>query len=156
MGTKVTLASVLIYTAFDPPPKVGLDCGFDEEGNPLGSMTRESEAAACDVNAIVARAQMNGFLPGDPGRGVFADVSEMGDYRSALQQVQAAEEMFMQLPAKVRAEFDNDPAAFLDFCSDPANLEKGRQLGLFPKEEVPLAPPVAAPQAPVAPSAPSV
>lgn len=122
---------VYIHTAYDPPPAVGLDC------SDMPSLTRQSEAAECDVNFIIERAQKTGFLPGTPGVGAFADVSEMGDYRTALEQVRTANDMFMALPAQIRAHFNNDPAEFLDFCSNKENLEAGRELGIFaPAPEV--------------------
>ena len=36
----------------------------------------------------------------------------------------------MTMPADVRARFNNDPALFVDFCSDEANLDEMRKLGL--------------------------
>lgn len=95
------------------------------------SKTRQSEAADADINVIMARYEKTGRLPLGDGRDPqYLDVSELGDYRTVLDQVRAAEAVFMQFPAKVRAEFDNDPAAFLDFVVDPANEEEVRKMGL--------------------------
>ena len=38
--------------------------------------------------------------------------------------VRGAEESFMAMPAEVRSRFGNDPQAFVEFCSDEANLVK--------------------------------
>lgn len=99
------------------------------------SLTRQSEADAADINKIMARYEKTGVLPVSQREALFIDVSEMGDYRSAVEQVELVNEYFRQLPAKVRAEFDNEPARLLDFMSDPANEGRARELGLVEKEE---------------------
>jgi phage internal scaffolding protein len=53
------------------------------------------------------------------------------DYHDAVNQVLAADEMFQSLPARVRKRFGNDPAEFVDFVSDPANVDEMRSLGLL-------------------------
>lgn len=109
---------------------------FDEP-----SLTKQSFQEECDVNEIMRR-----FVRcGDPdvlnrlqaySGGVYGDFSNVVDYRSALDQIRRADEVFMAMPAKVRAEFCNDAANFLDFCSDPKNIDRLRELGLAkPKVE---------------------
>ncbi len=119
-----------IFTAYNTPPKVLLKCNDK-------SRTRQSEAAACDVNNIVKRFDKTGILPTDNRDLFFADVSQMGDYQAALHQVQHATHTFMQLPAAVRMKFDNDPASFLDFCSNPDNQDEMREMGLLEPIEEP-------------------
>ncbi len=115
------------YTAADRPPKVVLT-DFDV------SKTRQSEAAATNINTIMARYDKTGVLPVDSRQAFYADVSQMGDYRTALEQVRVADDAFMALPANVRAQFENDPALFLDFTSDPANRDQMREMGLIEKK----------------------
>lgn len=129
-----------IFTAYDPPPGVFTDCSKDKV------LVKQSEYAATDVNLIVAQYSKTGILPGDASRILYADVSEMGDYREAVEQVRLADSLFMAQPAEVRRFFDNDPASFLDYCSDPANRDGMIELGLLEK-------PPAEPQAAVAPAA---
>lgn len=120
------------YTKRNPPPKSPrLEYG--------PGRTRQSEAAACDINNIVERYHKTGVLPVVNRQMWFMDVSEVGDYRSALEQVERGEKAFMQLPPKVRARFMNDPAEFLDFTSDPANREEMVEMGLI--EDVSGVPP---------------
>lgn len=98
------------------------------------SLTRQSAAAECDINGILARFAKTGvFTHVNPGQGIYVDVSKVGDYQSALASVARAEELFAALPAKVRKRFENDAAAFLDFCSKPENQAEGAELGLWPK-----------------------
>lgn len=99
------------------------------------SRTQQSLRDECNINKILARfkkvcggdylQQMNGYVGG-----TFGDFSEVTDYRSALDQVKRAKDVFMRIPAKVRAEFNNDPAYFLDFCQDPKNVDRLREMGL--------------------------
>lgn len=119
------------YTADNPPPKVVLvDFG--------PSLTRQSEANACDINKIMKKYEKTGILPQRDRPLMFADVSTVGDYRSALHSVRRAEELFAAQPAEVRRKFDNDPALFLDFCSNPKNRDEMKDLGLLEKDPDPI------------------
>ncbi len=133
------------YTPTDPPPKV--------RWHPVGkSLTRQSEAADTNINTIMRRYETTGVLPTAGREGFYADVSEMGDYRTALEQVRRADEAFMQLPAHVRARFDNDAALFLDFTSDPANKDEMREMGLIEKNPADEPRVVATPAVPAVPA----
>lgn len=98
--------------------------------------TRQSEKAACDINRIMKRYEKTGVVPQNVRPLLYLDVSQMGDYRSALHNVELVEEVFMQQPPDLRSRFDNDPAAFLDWTSDPANRDELVELGLLPGEGV--------------------
>ena len=52
---------------------------------------------------------------------LFRSVSEIGVYRDAIEAVRAGEEHFMTLPAKLREAFENDPATYVEWLSDPDN-----------------------------------
>ena len=121
-----------IFDAYNPPPSVELTA---EEMGP--SMTVQSETESTDVNKIVARFEVTHVLPVANRDGVFADVSGMTDFRAALEQVRVANDFFMSLPAAVRARFENDPAEFVDFVSNPANKPEMITLGLLPPEPAP-------------------
>lgn len=93
-------------------------------------MTKQEFKAECDINNIIRRFHKDGFLRHmAQGMPQFLDVSELGDYRTAIDQVRAAERWFSQLPAKVRTKFDNDAAAFLDRAGHLTRSEL-RDLGL--------------------------
>lgn len=92
--------------------------------------TKQAMKDECDVNLIVARYVRDGLVTHlAKGQPRYLDVSEVGDYRSAIEQVRAVEDFFDALPAKVRAYFQNDPAAFLDTMSDPAKAVQLDKLG---------------------------
>lgn len=132
-----------LYTKYNPPPKVPRV----QDWGP--GKTRQSEKAACDINKIVGRFRKTGILPAGVRQGIYADVSTVTDYREALDRVMVADKAFMMLPAAMRAKFANDPAEFLDFCSNPANRDELVELGLVPKEEsVPAPKPVEKPEQP--------
>ena len=115
-----------IRSAYDVHDRVTIDTGT--EGGAKQSFKEE-----CDINNILARYAATGLLtPVQQTPGFFVDVSDVGDYREALDNVIQAQALFMQLPAVIRARFENDPAAFLDFASDPTNEDQMREMGLLP------------------------
>lgn len=124
------------YTAVDTPPKVLL--GVDADGVPTwgDTRTKQSEAAATNINTIVKQYDRTGILPEGGREALYLDVSAVPDYRSALDQVNLADEMFMQLPADLRARFENDAAVFLDWTSQEENRDEMVELGMLPKPEV--------------------
>lgn len=103
------------------------------------SLTQQHCAEDCDVNEIVARAARTGIL-GDPMMiankvASFGDFSGVGDYKSCLDKVLAAQQGFLALPLDLRTRFDNDPGKLLDFIGDPANFDECVKLGIFVKKD---------------------
>jgi len=97
---------------------------------------QQSFADEVNINTIVRRFGVTGTVPNSLRPPTFGDFTGVGDFQSALASIQAADDSFMSLDAKVRARFDNSPAAFLDFCFNPANLDEMRTLGLAVAEPV--------------------
>lgn len=119
------METVEIFSAYKRPPKVVVICGE--------SKTVQSERDSCDINVIVRKYAKTGVLPVDAREAVYMDVTQIGDYRTMLHQVEMAKGVFAQLPAAARARFDNDVGAFLDFAQDPANEGELVELGLLPR-----------------------
>lgn len=93
-------------------------------------VTKQEFKEECDVNTIVRRFVRDGFLSHVArGQPQYVDVSDLSDYRTAIEQVRAASEFFAGLPAKVRARFGNDPARYLDEAGSLSRDEL-RELGL--------------------------
>jgi len=96
------------------------------------SMTKQSHKEECDVNNILEKYRKTGLMTHiKNGGAVYGDFSNIASYKEAVDSVRLASETFMQLPANIRKKFDNDPGVFLDFTSDPKNLDEMRKLGLL-------------------------
>lgn len=127
---------------------------------PVGaSLTRQEFAGECDINTIMSRYEQ--YLS-DPMRSVreprYVDLVDYPqDLMGFMQVMKDGEEAFMRLPATVRREFDNDAIAFVDFASNPENLDQMREWGLAPPKKpapgAPVVPPGAAPAPAVDPAA---
>lgn len=80
---------------------------------------------------IMERYQKTGILPEliktDP---TYGDFSEPLDFIKAHEIVSRANEQFDALDAHIRGRFENDPAQFLEFATNPANLPEMRKMGL--------------------------
>lgn len=104
------------------------------------SRAKDSMREECDINNIVKKHRQTGILQHVSGRTPqFGDFSEVSDYQTALNQVMAAQESFMALPASVRSRFGNDPGQFLAFVGDPNNREEAIKLGLVTPPATPTA-----------------
>lgn len=84
----------------------------------------------CDINVIVQRFGVTGKVPVTALEPSYGDFSGVGDYHSALNQLNATEEQFMALPSKIRAKFDHDPYKLINFLMDEANRSEAIELGL--------------------------
>jgi len=113
------------------------------------SLTKQSFRDECNVNTIMAKYEKTGLIDHNAKyQGRYEDVSSAPELHEALAIVQAANEAFDSLTAKVRRRFDNDPGEFLKFVQNPANLEEVRSLGLgAPSEPTPPILPVVEPPA---------
>lgn len=100
------------------------------------SLTKQSMKAECDINNILAKYKRTGVLEHiAAGQPKYLDISEVGDYRTAIEQVRAVGEFFDGLPAEMRIKFNNDPVEFIDFVTDPANRERMVEYGLATASE---------------------
>lgn len=118
------MAKVVARAYFDVVgvPSEGIEC-LDP------SLAVQASKDETDINTIVNKYLRTGEMP-EQRQGIYADISELTDLQEALEQVRAADEAFMALPAEVRRYFDNDPVKLVQFANDPANLDKAIELGL--------------------------
>lgn len=101
------------------------------------SMTRQEFAAECDINTLMAKYErVGGAFPAPDAVPRYLDLSGTPDFQTAMNLMIEADRAFMTLPAKVRREFDNDPAEFVRFAEDSANLDRMREWGLAPPAPV--------------------
>ena len=98
------------------------------------SLTQQHMAEECDINVLVKRFVVTGEIPQVTMPPLTGDFENVPTYQEALNLMVAAQKSFMQQPAEVRAKFDNDPARFVDFCSDEKNRDELRKMGLWSPE----------------------
>jgi phage internal scaffolding protein len=111
------------------------------------SLTQQHFEKETDIREIIKKHDRTGIIS-HVARGVaqYGDYTEVNEYREALDMVNSANASFGELPAEVRAMFDNDAGAFFEFATNPANDEKMVELGL--KEAPPSPQPEALPTEP--------
>lgn len=87
----------------------------------------------CDLNLIVQRSDVDYFERHKEraASGQYLDLAGLPDFTEAMNIVTEANAAFMDLPAPVRKEFDNDPAKFLEFV-DTASRADMEKFGLVP------------------------
>jgi hypothetical protein len=65
----------------------------------------------------------------------FDDVTG-NDFQESMNAMLKAKDTFEQVPSKIRKQFDNNPAKFLDFVYNPDNQDKLVEMGLAEKTPV--------------------
>ncbi len=100
------------------------------------SLAQQHMRDECDINVIVERFGVTGQLPVRAIEPSYGDFSGVSDYHTAMNKIKAADEAFMALPAKLRAKFDHDPNALLNFLENEANRDEAIQLGLIDGQPV--------------------
>jgi len=135
--SKAIQPKVIIRKRYDPSLKVAI--AFTKP-----SKTKQAFKDESDINNILAKYQKTGVLTHvankPPGYGDFSNVE---DYQTSLNKVLEAQRGFMDLPSSIRARFNNDPGAFLEFTSNPANMGEMVKMGLAtakptPQQDLPI------------------
>lgn len=111
------------------------------------SLAQQSAKDETDINTIVRRFHLTGQLPSGINAPVFQDFDAVFDYKTAVDQVMAADAAFMKMPAEIRSRFGNDGQQFVAFVSDDGNRAEAEKLGLVFARPVlePVVPVVVAP-----------
>jgi phage internal scaffolding protein len=100
------------------------------------SLAQQHMKDECDINVIVERFGVTGQIPVTPLEPSYGDFSGVSDYHTALNAIRASEEAFMALPAKIRARFDHDPNALLNFLQNEDNRDEAIEIGLIDGQPV--------------------
>lgn len=112
------------------------------------TLTQQNFAEEADINTIVERFGITGQLPTNVRMPTYEDYTEVVDFQTAMNSIALAREAFDAMPANVRARFHNNPAEFVDFCSNEENKEEAKKLGLLkPEEQAAIAASLAIPPA---------
>lgn len=105
------------------------------------TMTQQQYKDDCDVNLIMERFMKTGEITHLAKQELIeGDFSSLPSYREALDTVNRARDMFGELPAKVRLQFENDPQKLLEFMKDDNNYDEALKLGLIQKKPEPIDP----------------
>lgn len=95
------------------------------------SLTKQEFRDECDIHTIMKKYEKTGLVDhASRFRGRYGDFLDAPTFQESIDAVRKAEEMFMSLPSRIRGEFENDPAKFLEFAQDEANFDKLREMGL--------------------------
>jgi phage internal scaffolding protein len=97
------------------------------------TLTQQHFKDECDINNILRQFNITGQLPENTLSPRYGDFTGISDYQTALNQVIAAEDEFMRLPADLRARFENDPAQLIEFLENSDNKDEAIKLGLVDK-----------------------
>ena len=87
------------------------------------TMTQQHFKEECDINTIMERFGVTGELPTNIRQPMSTDFIEAMDFQQAQNALLEAESSFMELPAQVRAKFENNPAALIEYLE--ADLDEG-------------------------------
>ena len=95
------------------------------------SKTQQQFKDETNINNIMARYEKTGLIEHLNNRAPnYGDFTEVDDYQSAVNKIMLADEYFAELPAKIRAQFNNNPAEFLEFTDNPENMAAMVEMGL--------------------------
>lgn len=93
--------------------------------------TEQHHKQACDINHILKRYDRDGVITHvTQAKAMYGDFSEINEYQESLNLVIKSKESFMELPSAIRQRFHNDPGEFLEFVTDPSNLDQMIEMGL--------------------------
>jgi len=98
--------------------------------------TKQEFKEVTNIRKIMKKYERTGELTHiAPELMAYANFTEVPDLKTALDNVDNVRAKFQELPGLIRKEFAHDPTKLVEFVRDPANLERGRELGIFKPEE---------------------
>lgn len=122
-----------MYDAEAVSDQTGLMCLDD-------SLTNQAERDECDINTLVKRFGITGEVPVLDKLPLVGEFAEITDYHTAMNKLIETDELFMTIPADIRARFDHNAGKFVDFCSDEKNRDELIKMGLVVPAVIPPAP----------------
>ncbi len=85
--------------------------------------TKQCFKDECDISKIMARFEKTGTISHiNKHEGEYADYSDY-DFTESIRKLTRGREIFDDLPAEVRREFNQSPADFFAYVNDPANMD---------------------------------
>jgi phage internal scaffolding protein len=103
---------------------------MNKKGEPI-YFTEQVHKDACDINKIIDKYDKDGIITHVSNfEAQFGDLSG-AEFKEMMDKVVDASNLFMDLPAHIRNEFNNSPEELLTFMDDPDNRDKAIELGLI-------------------------
>ena len=97
--------------------------------------TDQSAKNMSDINNIMEIYSKTGVLPQTKQKiAQYIDNTEIPSLMEAHEQIAHAKQLFMELPARLRKQMDNDPRQLETFITDPENTEVLTKYGLLEKK----------------------
>lgn len=106
----------------------------------METKTQQHQKQEADINEIVRRFGVTGKLPAAPLPPSLEEFGETFDFMSAMNQLNAAKQAFMALPAEIRNAYNNNPHQYVahvdsmlnepDQAQREKNLEVMRAMGM--------------------------
>lgn len=95
------------------------------------SLVKTDMQNECDINQIMKKFERNGLIEHlNEHQAQYGDFTNAPGYHDAMNIVIEADNMFASVPAKIRSQFNNDPAQFLEYVQDPKNKDDLEKMGL--------------------------
>ncbi|AXH73798.1 MAG: internal scaffolding protein [Microviridae sp.] len=118
------------HSTYSLKPKISINFPKDSR------YTKQSFKDECDINLLMSRYLATGELPNlNEAAPQYLDVSAV-EFQKSMEFIAGANTLFQELPSAIRNRFQNDPAAFLDFCSHEKNRPELAAMGLL-RDEIP-------------------
>ena len=130
--------SVTIRSAYD-----GVSRRSSIDFSDTESMTEQCHKDLCDVNNIINQYERTGLITHvQTSTASYGDYTLNNEYAESLQTIINAQNSFEELPSNIRKQFGNDPGAFFEYATNPANSDELVKMGLAnaPIIAEPLAP----------------
>lgn len=106
-------------------PQMHVSIIFPDQGR-----TKQSEFEESQINVILAKYIKTGVIQHvNNHQPAYGDITQM-DFQQSMETILKGQEMFEELPAQVRKNFNHDPAEFLEYVNDPENLDKLYDMGV--------------------------
>lgn len=111
------------------------------------SKTEQAHKSDCDIQTILKKYQQHGVIQHNHSiQGTYGDYINAPDFTEAQNLIAEAKSMFETVPARIRADFDNDPAKFLEFTQNEANRERMIEYGFIAPDSDLIADPIPTPK----------
>lgn len=118
MTTKLKISEMVFRTCYDKNRTRTQTCFKDDEG-----VTHQEQKDQCDINNILEKYRRTGVVNHvTKYQEQYGDFTSI-DYQEAQNKVAQVNSMFAELPAKDRANFNNDPELFLEFVAQQKNID---------------------------------